>query len=131
MFALDHRLEHETFFVADLELSRVILMNNALFPWLILVPRVEKAVELIDLSDMDQHLLMDEISFASVVVRNVFNPHKINVAALGNQTKQLHVHIIARFTTDSAWPEPVWGKGSQPYDDPKPLVEKLHWSFKS
>lgn len=130
MFALDHRLEHDTFFVADLELSRVLLMNNELFPWLILVPRVEKAVELIDLSDMDQHLLMDEISFASTVIRNIFSPHKINVAALGNQVKQLHVHIIARYNSDTAWPDPVWGKGSEPYAEPKPLVEKLHWSFK-
>src|SRR6266704_1951775 len=100
MLTLHPQLERDTFFITDLQLSRVLLMNNSLFPWLILVPMAEDAREVVDLPAPDQHRLMDEISSASSVIKTLFNPHKINIAALGNQVPQLHIHVIARFPGD-------------------------------
>jgi len=125
MFTLHPQLERDTFPVTDLPLSRVLLMNNRLFPWLILVPRVQMAREIIDLDEGQRHRLMDEIACACNAMRVVFSPDKLNVAALGNQVPQLHVHVIARFSHDAAWPNPVWGKASESFDEPGPLVEKL------
>ena len=129
MFSLHPQLERDTFFVTDIGLCRVLLMNNSLFPWLILVPRTENAREIIDLPKKQRHMLVDEIAWASQVLKTLFSPDKINVAALGNQVPQLHVHVIARFASDAAWPQPVWGKGGKPYDDPKPRIEKLRGLF--
>ena len=125
-FVLDPVLERDTFLVADLKLCSALLMNNALFPWLILVPRVEGAKEIIDLSADERGWLMDEICHASSALQAIYKPDKLNVAALGNQVAQLHVHVIARMTTDTAWPNPVWGKEAKPYGDPKPLIAELH-----
>ncbi|WP_306142538.1 HIT domain-containing protein [Roseibium sp. MMSF_3412] len=108
-FALNPRLEGDSLFVADLPLSSVRLMKDANYPWLLLVPRKSDLVEIIDLDDGDQMQLMREISLASTVLRNVTECEKLNVGALGNQVSQLHVHVIARFRDDSAWPGPVWG----------------------
>lgn len=127
MFSLHPQLERDTFFVSDMDLCRVLLMNNSLFPWLILVPRVDGAREITDLCEARQrHTLMDEIALASQVMKNFFSADKLNVAALGNQVPQLHVHVIARFVSDSAWPQPVWGNGGKPYDDAKPIIKRLH-----
>lgn len=116
-FQLDPRLEADTFPVRDLVLCRVLLMNDGRFPWLILVPRRPDMREIIDLGEADAAILLAEIRAASQVTRALFQPHKLNVAALGNAVPQLHVHIIARQTTDEAWPRPIWGVGtSLPYD---------------
>lgn len=126
MFSLHPQLERDTFVISDMKLCRVFLMNNSLFPWLILVPRIENAKEIIDLADAERHLLMDEITAASHAIKAQFAPDKLNVAALGNQVPQLHIHVIARFACDNAWPQPVWGKGSQAYSaKPEALIEKL------
>ena len=98
MFNLHPQLERDTLPIADLPLCHAVLMNNALFPWLILVPRVPEAREIIDLEAAQRHLLMDEIARVSQAMRGLFRPDKLNVAALGNQVPQLHVHVIARFT---------------------------------
>lgn len=111
-FALDPRLAADTLPIGDLELSRVVLMNDARFPWLILVPRRADARELIDLTDVDQQCLLLEITQCSQVLRTMTQPDKMNIAALGNVVAQLHVHVIARFESDAAWPRPVWGVGS-------------------
>lgn len=111
MFTLHPRLEADTLPVAELTLSRVLLMNQRHFPWIILVPRVSNAREIIDLSAAQQATLMQEMALASRVMQAEFSPHKLNVAALGNMVPQLHVHIIARFETDAAWPNPVWNSG--------------------
>lgn len=124
-FTLHPQLAQDTLTVGDLALSRVLLMNNKLFPWIILVPCVEKAREIIDLDISQQHQLMDEIAAASRAMQALFSPDKLNVAALGNQVPQLHVHVIARFTVDAAWPHPVWGKGSEPYSNPQAIVEQF------
>lgn len=115
-FVLDPSLQADTFTVGDLALSRVLLMNDARFPWLILVPRVAGMRDLIDLPGASQHALLDEIGRAARALRELHSPFKLNVAALGNVVAQLHVHVIARRSDDAAWPKPVWGIGTpQPY----------------
>jgi diadenosine tetraphosphate (Ap4A) HIT family hydrolase len=110
-FALDPRLDAETVQVADLGLSLLRLSNDARFPWLILVPQRPDIAEIVDLDDMDRAVLFDEIVLVSRALRAATECHKLNVAALGNAVRQLHVHVIARFTEDAAWPKPVWGVG--------------------
>ena len=110
-FVLDPRLAEDTATVGDLPLSRVLLMNDARFQWLILVPRQSGLRDLTDLGRDDQHNLLDEINRCAHVLRALDKPDKLNIAALGNVVAQLHVHIIARHTNDAAWPRPVWGFG--------------------
>jgi diadenosine tetraphosphate (Ap4A) HIT family hydrolase len=110
-FVLDPRLEADTIPVADLALSTLRLARDARFPWLILAPKRPDMAEIIDLDAMDRAILFDEIVLASEALRAATRCHKLNVAALGNQVRQLHVHVIARFETDAAWPRPVWGVG--------------------
>lgn len=108
-------LAADTVFVAALGLSDLRLMNNQQYPWLILVPRVEGAVELVDLSPPQQYQLMDEIALVSSLLKNLYEPDKLNVGCLGNIVRQLHIHIIARYRSDAAWPSPVWGYPSTSY----------------
>ena len=110
-FTLDPRLDADTLPVTDLALSTLRLAKDARFPWLILVPQRPEIAEMIDLDDMDRAILFDEIVLVSRALRTATSCHKLNVAALGNQVRQLHVHIIARFEADAAWPRPVWGTG--------------------
>ena len=90
-------------------LSRVLVIKDAHYPWLLLVPRRAGAVEIIDLGEVEQAQLMTEITRVSRALKDVTQCDKLNVAALGNAVPQLHVHLIARRTTDAAWPRPVWG----------------------
>ena len=115
-FILDPRLQNDGTTVLDLKLCRVIFVNNALFPWIILVPMNNNTREIIDLNNTDQATLMREIALASKVMKDIFSPYKLNIAALGNKVEQLHIHIIARNQNDAAWPEPTFGKGKQEYD---------------
>lgn len=108
---LHPRLAADTLHVTDLALCRVLLMNDSRYPWLILVPRRAEIAEIHELSVSDQGLLMAEISNSSETLAARFRPDKINVGALGNIVPQLHVHVIARRQSDSAWPGPVWGVG--------------------
>jgi diadenosine tetraphosphate (Ap4A) HIT family hydrolase len=115
-FAVDPALAAESLTLGRLALSRVLLVNDARFPWLILVPERAGAVELIDLVGADRAILMDEIATACHALKRMYAPDKLNVAALGNRVRQLHVHVIARFASDAAWPNPVWGVGrAEPY----------------
>ncbi|WP_455182498.1 HIT domain-containing protein [Azospirillum palustre] len=117
MFSLNERLQADTCPVTDLELCRVLLMNNRLWPWLILVPMRAGAVEIHRLAEEDQATLMREIAQASRAVERLFAPDKMNVGALGNMVPQLHVHVIGRTRGDPAWPGPVWGAGhAEPYE---------------
>jgi diadenosine tetraphosphate (Ap4A) HIT family hydrolase len=117
-FVLDSRLAADTVPVGDLPLSSVLLMNDARFPWLILVPRRPDASELTDLSEEDGAALMSEIRVATRVMLALAKPDKVNVGALGNVVAQLHVHVVGRFLSDPAWPGPVWGHGARmPYPD--------------
>jgi diadenosine tetraphosphate (Ap4A) HIT family hydrolase len=115
-FVLDPRLEAESSVLGELDLCKVLLMDDARFPWVVLVPKRSDLVEIIDLGAADLVRLIEEIATASGVLEAATSPHKLNVAALGNVVRQLHVHIIARFENDAAWPAPVWGKGErEPY----------------
>jgi len=116
-FSLDARLEEDTSPLVDLELCSVRLMEDARYPWLVLVPRRSNAVEILDLAGSDQLLLWDEVRLCAAALSRTVRPHKLNIAALGNVVAQLHVHVIARFETDDAWPRPVWGVyPARPYD---------------
>lgn len=116
-FTLDRRLEADSRYVTELRLCEVRLMDNKKFPWLILVPQRDGASEWIDLSREDQHQLSDEIAIVSHLFQALVTPDKLNIAALGNQVPQLHVHLIARYKGDKAWPNPVWGAESEPYSE--------------
>ncbi|MBS0271414.1 MAG: HIT domain-containing protein [Proteobacteria bacterium] len=113
---LDPRLEVDSTFVTNLNLCQVRLHHNAVFPWTILVPNRDDIIEIIDLNSADQLLLMKEMSLMSEVMCHLYRPTKLNVANLGNVVPQLHIHIIARFSHDKAWPGSVWNSGlSEPY----------------
>ncbi|MEO8672426.1 MAG: HIT domain-containing protein [Tahibacter sp.] len=112
-FSLDTRLAADCHTVGELELSRVLLMDDARFPWLILVPRQAGLRELTELGRDDQHRLLDEINRVAHVLHAIAKPDKMNIAALGNVVAQLHVHVIARYQRDAAWPRPVWGVGER------------------
>jgi diadenosine tetraphosphate (Ap4A) HIT family hydrolase len=116
-WSLHPQLEQDTLPLGDLPLSRVLLMNDANYPWLILVPRRAGVTEIIDLDAATRDLLMQEIGQTSSALRSVTGCHKLNVAALGNVVAQLHVHVIARFQSDPTWPRPVWGQvAARPYE---------------
>ena len=108
-FALDPRLEADTLPVVDWPVATLRLMDDARFPWLVLVPRVAGARELHGLADVVRDAFWAEILRAAAALERATGAHKMNVAALGNLVPQLHVHVIARFDGDAAWPGPVWG----------------------
>ena len=108
-WSLHPQLAQDTVPVGDLALSRVLLMNDANYPWLILVPRRDGLSEIIDLEANEQNQLMGEIDAAACVLKAATECDKLNIAALGNQVPQLHVHVIARRHSDAAWPKLVWG----------------------
>jgi diadenosine tetraphosphate (Ap4A) HIT family hydrolase len=110
-FALDPRLAADSFLVGELALCRVLLMNDSRFPWLILVPRNAGLSEIHDLPPQERTLLIEEASFAGARLKALCGAKKINTGALGNMVAQLHVHVVARFEDDCAWPGPVWGAG--------------------
>jgi diadenosine tetraphosphate (Ap4A) HIT family hydrolase len=117
-WSLHPQLAADTAFVCDLPLSRLLVMNDANFPWLILVPRRPGLSELFDLG-ADQAVLTDEIALVSRALKHEARCDKLNVAAIGNVVPQLHIHIVARTRHDALWPKPVWGVAlARPYDPP-------------
>jgi len=110
-FSLHPRLAADTFIIDDWTLCRVLLMNDARFPWLILVPRQNGLRDFDEIAENDKPTFLAEIDRASRALRTETSAEKMNVAALGNMVPQLHVHVVARFATDAAWPAPVWGVG--------------------
>ncbi len=110
-FALDETLARDAFAVGDMTLTRVLLMNDARWPWLILVPRREGLVELIDLDVADRAQLIEETAHVSRFLKAHTVAHKINIGALGNVVRQFHLHVVARSVGDPAWPGPIWGFG--------------------
>jgi diadenosine tetraphosphate (Ap4A) HIT family hydrolase len=109
VWSLHPQLAADAVPVGDFALSRLLLANDANYPWLILVPRLPGLVELIDLEDNAQVQLLGEIAKTATALRSITECDKLNIAALGNQVPQLHVHVIARRHSDAAWPKPVWG----------------------
>lgn len=108
-FVLHPQLAAETHPVVALPLCDVRLMDDANHPWLVLVPRIDGAVEMIDLADAQRTRLRREIDQAAAALRDTVRPDKLNIATLGNLVPQLHVHVIARYRDDIAWPRPAWG----------------------
>lgn len=118
MFQCDPLLEKDSVFVCALALCEVRLHINAAYPWLILVPRRPGACEIFDLGPQDRALLMEETAHAARVLKDLVKAHKINVGALGNIVPQLHMHVVARFQDDPAWPGPVWSApDTKPYGE--------------
>ena len=119
MFVLDARLAADTHLIGELPLSQLLLMDDARFPWLILVPRISGARELTDLDEADRRSLLTEVCEVGRALETLLRPDKLNIAALGNVVSQLHVHVVARYTSDAAWPQPVWGHAGEraPYTD--------------
>lgn len=109
MFVLHERLEADTVHITDWPLCRVVLLKDANYPWMVLVPRRHGVVEIHELDAADRATLMEEMAEAARRLQHATKAHKMNVAALGNVVPQLHVHVIARFANDAAWPRPVWG----------------------
>ena len=132
MFSLHPQLAADTLRLGDFPLSHCLLMNDMHYPWLILVPRVENIREIFELSEKNQQQLLWESSWLSERLSKHFNADKINIGALGNMVPQLHLHHIARYQNDAAWPSPVWGKHpAQAYTADKlhALKEQLHHAF--
>ena len=108
-WSLHPQLKQDTIDIGDLPLSKVLVIKDANYPWLLLVPRRPEKVEIIDLDEVEQAQLMAEVSRAAKALKEITKCDKLNIAALGNMVSQLHVHVIARRTGDAAWPRPVWG----------------------
>ena len=108
-FILNTRLAHDSFFVTSLELCQIRLINSQDFVWFILVPQINNIIHITDLSLPNQYILMHEINQTAHILQKIFNPTRLNIAALGNIVEQMHWHIIVRYDTDKAWPNPVWG----------------------
>ena len=116
-FDLHPQLEADTVALIDWPLSRLLLMNDRRFPWIVLVPRVAGASEVFDLSVADRAVLWREVDDVASKLKTETRALKINVGALGNIVRQLHIHVVARNANDGAWPGPVWGSGTRvPYE---------------
>ncbi len=127
-FILHPKLESDSTYVCDLPLSQVRLSLNSTFPWILLIPKRADVREILDLDDEDQAQLMREIVQVSRAIQSIYQPDKINVGSLGNIVPQLHVHVVARYVGDKAWPSAAWkGDFYVPYppEDLKVAVEKL------
>lgn len=109
-FVLHPQLEKDSKLVTELNLCSVRLINDATYPWLILVPRIANIQDVIDLSDNQQHILWQESALVSRSLKHLFTPDKLNIAALGNMVPQLHLHHIVRYQHDVSWPKPIWGQ---------------------
>lgn len=112
-FILHENLKQKAF-ICDLKFCRVLMEESAAFPWVFLVPRKNGVRNMLDLTSEERVLLMREIEICETVLMRLFKPDQTNVAMIGNMTPQLHVHVIARFKTDSAWPGVVWGRSFEP-----------------
>ncbi len=116
-FELDPRLEADTLPLADLPLCRALLMNDARYPWVVLVPRVASVSEVFELSQEEQAQLWQEATQLGAAMKEGFQGDKLNIATLGNVVSQLHIHLVVRYTDDASWPAPVWGNGAPtPYE---------------
>jgi diadenosine tetraphosphate (Ap4A) HIT family hydrolase len=125
-FELDPRLAGDTVVVSDLPLCRVLLMRDSRFAWLVLVPRQAGLSEVADLAEADRATLWREVDLAGAALRAVAPCDKLNIGALGNIVRQLHVHVVARVEGDAAWPGPVWGAGkAEPYADIEVVVSQV------
>ena len=131
-FELDGRIARDSDLIATLDLCQLRIQNDSRWPWLVMVPQRADMTEIFELSEADQAHLSAEVNHVAAALKEITCATKINVGALGNIVRQLHVHVIARFEGDANWPGPIWGYGSaEPYDGDKrqafvnTLMEKL------
>lgn len=131
-FELDGRIARDSDLIATLDLCQLRIQNDSRWPWLLMVPQRADMTEIFELSEADQAHLAAEVNQVAAALKEITGATKINVGALGNIVRQLHVHVIARFEGDANWPGPIWGYGSaEPYDGEKRqalmnrLMEKL------
>lgn len=127
-FQIDPRLERDSMAIADLGLCQLRLMRDARWPWLLAVPQRAGVEEMFDLAPLDQTMLTFEVNEAAKALKTVTGATKINIAAIGNMVRQLHVHVVARFEGDANWPGPIWGYGTQEprsEDDCAALARKI------
>ncbi|MFN7098543.1 MAG: HIT domain-containing protein [Gammaproteobacteria bacterium] len=127
-FILNKQLKQDSFALADLELCELRLFNNANYPWLLLIPKLNNISEIFELTDADRQQLFAEINAIAARLKHTTQCDKINIATLGNIVSQLHIHVIARFNHDAAWPKPVWGAASLPYADAEHAI--AYWQEK-
>jgi diadenosine tetraphosphate (Ap4A) HIT family hydrolase len=126
--SLDPRLAADSIAIGKLALCEVRLQNDARFPWLVLVPQREGLIELFDLPEAERATAMEEIARCGAALRAVTQCLKINIGALGNIVRQLHIHVVARNENDAVWPDPVWSAGERvPYGETEKadLIERL------
>ncbi len=117
-FELDPRLARDTELVESFGLCQLRIMKDSRWPWFMLVPQRNGLSELFELTPLDQALLTFETNMVAAALKNATGAEKINVAAIGNIVRQLHVHIVARFDGDPNWPRPIWGYGqAEAYED--------------
>lgn len=112
LLKINERLLADTVLIKDLELSQLRLMKDGDLDWLVLIPKKDNCVEVFDLTQNEQHTLIDEIAYVSEVLKEHANFDKLNIATIGNIVQQMHVHIVARLKTDRAWPGVIWGSAS-------------------
>lgn len=126
-FKIDERIEKSCFPLVDWPLSRVLLKDNADYPWFILVPRKSNITEITQFCEVDRNQLMREIHQLSYMMENFFQPDKLNLGALGNMVSQFHFHIVGRFKHDPLWPQGIWqfANVDMPYQNPEPLITQL------
>lgn len=125
MFSLHPQLQKDCFVLGNFPLCKLLMMNDYHFPWFILVPKQENISEIFQLSESDQTRLIKESATFAELVKGEFKADKMNVAALGNQVPQLHIHVIARFSFDTAWPYPVWGRAQPLAYEKNQLLERV------
>lgn len=125
MFKLDGQLASDCIVLGDFKLCRLLLMDDAQYPWFILVPRCEDATEIFQLSAVDRGLLLAESCLLAETLKDAFAADKLNIAALGNVVSQLHVHHVVRYREDPVWPAPVWGKLPPVRHTPEQLEERI------
>lgn len=109
-FQLHPRLQHDCIIIGSFELSLLLLMNDNHYPWFILVPQRADVSEIYQLNENDRQLLQTESCVLAQTLATVYHADKMNIAAIGNLVPQLHLHHVARYQTDAAWPAPIWGK---------------------
>ena len=125
MFQLDERIQSSCFTLTDWPLSRVLLKNEAGYPWFLLVPRKNNIQEIHQLTKEERELLMEEVNQLSLVLNAFYKPEKLNIGALGNIVSQLHIHLVARSKQDALWPHGIWQSSFTATPYPKHQIESL------
>jgi len=130
--SIDKNFLKDSYYINQLKLCTIRLINNSKFPWIILIPNRKNKTDITDLNSKDQILLMKEIVHCSKLMKKIFKTSKLNVEKIGNKVPQLHIHVIARFKKDSSWPLSVWVVKGKPYTKKalSETISKINKAFK-